>query len=53
MAGPDDDSWKSRLTSAGFDVEPVLTGLGSNEAFAAIFVDHIHDAAIDAGIKLQ
>jgi sirohydrochlorin cobaltochelatase len=30
----------------------VLKGLGSNDAFAQIFVQHIRDAARDAGIPL-
>jgi sirohydrochlorin cobaltochelatase len=41
------------LTKQGFDVIPVLEGLGSNDAFAQIFVDHIKDAARDNGIKLN
>ncbi len=53
MAGPDDDSWKSVLTAAGFEVQPVLIGLGSNDAFAALFVEHIADAARERGIFLQ
>ena len=53
MAGDDEDSWKSILTKAGYEVIPVLEGLGSNDAFAEIFVDHIRDAARDAGIALK
>ncbi len=53
MAGPDADSWKSILTAAGFEVQPVLEGLGSNDAFAALFVAHIADAAKERGITLQ
>jgi len=53
MAGPEDDSWKSILTKAGYEVQPVLQGLGSNDAFAAIFVDHIQDAADENGINLK
>ncbi|MCB2148125.1 MAG: sirohydrochlorin cobaltochelatase [Deltaproteobacteria bacterium] len=53
MAGDEADSWKSVLTRAGFDVMPVLEGLGSNDAFADIFVSHIKDAANDAGIALK
>ncbi len=45
MAGPEEDSWKSILTKNGYDVEPILEGLGSNDEFANIFVDHIRDAA--------
>ena len=53
MAGEEEDSWKSLLTKAGFEVETVLTGLGENPAFARIFVDHIADAAADSGITLK
>jgi sirohydrochlorin cobaltochelatase len=53
MAGDDEDSWKNILTEQGFEVIPVLKGLGSNDNFARIFVDHIRDVARDNGIKLQ
>jgi len=52
MAGDDADSWKSRLTQAGIKVQPVLEGLGSNDALAAVYIAHIKDAARDAGIRL-
>jgi sirohydrochlorin cobaltochelatase len=53
MAGDDEESWKSVLTAKKYQVIPVLTGLGSNDAFARIFVNHIRDAAREAGIPLQ
>ncbi|EFK09459.1 cobalt chelatase (CbiK) [delta proteobacterium NaphS2] len=53
MASDEPDSWKSILTKQGFEVMPVLEGLGSNDRFAEIFVDHIRDAAKDNGIKLK
>ena len=53
MASDEEDSWKTILTQQGFDVIPVLEGLGSNDDFAQIFVDHIKDAARDNGIKLK
>ncbi len=53
MAGDEADSWKSILTQAGFEVVSVLEGLGSNDAFADVFVSHIKDAAADAGISLK
>lgn len=53
MAGPEEDSWKSLLTKAGYSVEAQLIGLGSNDEFAAIFIDHIADAAREAGITLR
>lgn len=53
MAGPEEDSWKSILTGKGYKVETVLKGLGSNNDFADIFVDHIGDAAKERGLQLQ
>ncbi|MDM8536244.1 sirohydrochlorin cobaltochelatase [Desulfobacterales bacterium HSG17] len=53
MAGEEEDSWKNILIKKGFDVKPLLKGLGSNDAFADIFVEHIKDAARDAGISLK
>jgi len=52
MASDEDDSWKSVLSKAGFEVTPVLKGLGENDAFAQIFVDHIRDCARDNDISL-
>jgi len=53
MASDEEDSWKSILSKQGFKVTPVLKGLGSNDKFAQIFVDHIRDAARDNGIDLK
>jgi sirohydrochlorin cobaltochelatase len=53
MAGPEEDSWKSILNKEGYKVNPVLEGLGLNDAFAAIFVRHIADAAKSAGLTLN
>jgi sirohydrochlorin cobaltochelatase len=53
MAGPEEDSWKSVVSREGYIAEAKLEGLGSNAAFARIFVNHIADAASDAGIILQ
>ncbi|NOX25176.1 MAG: sirohydrochlorin cobaltochelatase [Deltaproteobacteria bacterium] len=53
MAGPKASSWLSILTKEGFKVTPVIKGLGENDAFAAIFVNHAADAARDAMINLQ
>jgi len=53
MASDEADSWKTLIAKAGFEVQPVLEGLGSNDAFAALFVDHIRDAADEAGIVLK
>ncbi len=53
MAGPESDSWKSILAGKGYEVEPIMEGLGSNESFARLFVDHIADAARERGIVLK
>ncbi|MBU1057858.1 MAG: sirohydrochlorin cobaltochelatase [Proteobacteria bacterium] len=53
MAGPEDDSWKSILEKSGFEVIVVTEGLGENDNFADIFVNHAADAAEDAGITLK
>jgi sirohydrochlorin cobaltochelatase len=53
MVADDKDSWKSVLTAKKYQVVPVLRGLGSNDDFARIFVNHIRDAAKEAGILLQ
>jgi len=44
MAGDEPDSWKSVLTKAGFKVTPELRGLGSLDAWADIYVDHLKSA---------
>ena len=53
MAGDEEDSWKSNFENIGFTVYPVLKGLGSNNDFVEIFIDHIKDAASVSGIKLE
>jgi len=44
MAGDEDDSWKVMLTKAGFTVKTELRGLGSVDAWADIYVNHLKDA---------
>ena len=53
MAGDEEDSWKSILVKNGFEVVTVTRGLGENDKFADIFVNHAADAAADAGIELK
>ncbi len=53
MAGDEDDSWKSSFEKLGYKVYPVLKGLGSNNEFVKVFIDHIKDAAEEADIKLE
>jgi len=52
MAGKEPDSWKSKIEALGIKVVPVLEGLGSNDKWADIYVEHIKDAAKDNGIDL-
>lgn len=44
MAGDEEDSWKVMLTEAGYNVETELRGLGSVDAFAQMYADHLKDA---------
>ncbi len=48
MAGPDDDSWKSMLEKEGYEVVPVLRGLGEIEGIREIYVDHARKAIEEA-----
>jgi sirohydrochlorin cobaltochelatase len=52
LSGPEEDSWQSILTRAGFEVTVVLNGLGEQPALTRIFVDHAAEAAAEAGIEL-
>ncbi len=53
MAGDDEDSWKNTLSENGIAVTSVLKGIGSNDKVAAIFVEHIRDAATSKGLTLR
>lgn len=53
MASDEDDSWKSILEKNGFEVIAVTKGLGENDNFANIFVNHAAEAAKDAGITIK
>jgi sirohydrochlorin cobaltochelatase len=44
MAGDEEDSAKSQLTAAGFEVEACFRGLGENAAIQDIYVQHLQDA---------
>ena len=52
LAGDEPSSWRNRLVQAGWQVMPVLTGLGEVTAIAEIFTQHAADAARDAGLSL-
>ena len=53
MAGDDTDSWASQLQAAGYTVAPRMEGLGDNPAVRRLFVEHLRDAAAEAGIELR
>lgn len=44
LAGEDEDSWKSILTEAGYEVEVILQGMGELDAIADMFVEHAKKA---------
>ncbi|MGE4296901.1 MAG: sirohydrochlorin cobaltochelatase [Desulfovibrionaceae bacterium] len=44
MAGTGSDSWASQLVAAGIACTPVLKGAAEYEGFAAIWIDHLHEA---------
>ena len=48
MAGDEEDSWKSVLTAAGYEVECVLEGLGQVPEIQAIYVEHAQAAVAQA-----
>jgi sirohydrochlorin cobaltochelatase len=53
MAGATPTSWKSQLTAAGYQVLPLMQGLGDNSAVRRLFIDHLREAATGAGIELR
>ena len=44
MAGDEEDSWKTILEKEGFEVVPVLRGLGQIDAIRSIYADHVANA---------
>ena len=53
MAGSGPESMKSILTKNGFQVSTVMVGLGEQDGFADVFVDHLAQTAGDYGITLK
>lgn len=45
MAG-EEDSWKRKLEDAGYEVEPVVKGLGELEGIRKLFVKHLEEAML-------
>jgi len=43
MAGSEDDSWASQFKAKGYTVLTHMEGLGSNNAWADIYVEHLKD----------
>lgn len=41
MAGDEEDSWKSQLTAEGYEVEPIVQGLGELPAIRQMYMDHL------------
>lgn len=53
MTGEGPESMKSILTKNGFKVTTVVEGMGEQDGFADIFVNHLVETAIDNGISLK
>jgi sirohydrochlorin cobaltochelatase len=53
MAGSGPDSMKSVLIKNGFQVTTVMQGMGQEDSFANVFVDHLAQTAIDYGVTLK
>lgn len=53
MVGNGPGNLKTRLEEEGFAVVPLFKGLGQEDAFADIFVQHVADAGRDAGVELR
>ncbi|MDR3153909.1 MAG: sirohydrochlorin cobaltochelatase [Deltaproteobacteria bacterium] len=51
MAGSEDDSWASAFKAAGFTVSAYLQGLGSNDSWADIYVEHLK--ALEPEVKAK
>ena len=47
MAGDEEGSWATKFKAAGFEVKPVLRGLGQNYDIQKIYLEHLK-AAIDS-----
>ena len=46
MAGEEEDSWKNRLESEGYEVTCVLKGLGEYKGIQNLYAQHAKDAAL-------
>ncbi|MEL3908328.1 MAG: sirohydrochlorin cobaltochelatase [Treponemataceae bacterium] len=52
MAGDDEDSWKTIFKKAGYNVEPVLKGLGEYTGVQQMIVDHAKETVQGESISL-
>ena len=48
MAGDEEDSWKSRFEAEGYEVEPVVSGLGEIKEIRDLYVEHAKAALGDS-----
>ncbi|WP_025209381.1 sirohydrochlorin cobaltochelatase [Hippea sp. KM1] len=53
MCGKDEDSWRSAFKKAGIDVICNIHGLGENNKWVNIYIQHIRDVAKDNNIELK
>ncbi len=53
MASEESGSWKSQLEAEGYQAIPIMQGLGDNQAVRKIFIDHLQNAATEAGVELR
>jgi len=53
MAGDKEESWKTQLLAQGFEVRPILSGLGDNAAVRKLFINHLQNAASEDAIELR
>ena len=51
MAGDDPDSWKSAFEAEGYEVIPILRGLGELEEVQNLYVKHVNSALEEAGLE--
>lgn len=44
ICGDEDDAWKTMLTKEGFEVVPLVEGIGQNPEIRKIYVEHVRNA---------
>ena len=53
MGGEGPESLQSVLTENGFQVTIIMEGLGEQDGFADVLVDHLAQTAVDSGVTLK